>query len=64
MAVTMAKDRQRAIADGLIPDDMGLLPDTFIMPRWNTRPSWIGNFKGRWQLEKVRWKTRFFEVLS
>lgn len=62
MAVQMANQRQQALREGQIPNDMGLLPDTFIMPRGKNRPSWFGNFKDRWLMEKRRARKRLTEL--
>lgn len=53
---------QQAMREGQIPDDMGLLPETFVMPRGKNRPSWFSNFRGRWRLEKKRLRTRLSEL--
>ncbi|KAK5133452.1 hypothetical protein LTR08_007694 [Meristemomyces frigidus] len=64
MALQVEEQRRKALREGLIPDDMGLLPGTFIMPRGKNRPSWLRDFKGRWRMEKARWWQRAQEVFS
>ena len=58
MGLQMDEQRKQMIAKGQIPDDMGLLPDTFLMPRGRNRPSWFSDFKARWRMEKKRWWQR------
>jgi len=62
MAVQMQQQKQKAFRDGQIPDDIGLLPDTFVMPRGKKRPSWFSNFWGRWRMETKRLRTRITET--
>ena len=45
-----------------MPDDMGLLPDTFVMPFGKNRPSWLSNYMGRMKLERTRFRTRMIEI--
>lgn len=45
-------------------DDFGLLPDTFIMPRRSKRPGWIKDFQQRWELEKLRLRTKFWDFFQ
>ncbi|KAE9989103.1 hypothetical protein EG328_000034 [Venturia inaequalis] len=47
-----------------IPDDMGLLPDTFIMPTGKNLPSIFSEPKFRLQLAWKRTKRRFQDLLS
>lgn len=50
------KEQQAAmIRSGQVPDDIGLLPDTFILPR-NASERWS------WKLRKAWLKTRFMDV--
>jgi len=65
MVVQMAAQRDKAMREGLLPDDIGLLPDTLIMPRVGAnKPSWFRDFKGRWFMERRRFLTRVQEVAS
>ena len=61
MAVAIEKAKQDAIRHGQIVNDIGLLPDTIIMP-FKNRPSWLKEFNDRWRLEKKRIKTRIMEL--
>lgn len=61
MNLLQQKQEREALSSGTIPDDIGLLPGTFIMPFGANRPSWTQNFGLRWRFEKTRWKTRFIE---
>lgn len=61
MAVAREKQRADIIGKGQIPDDVGLMQGTFIMPFGKNLPGWFGDFKGRWKLEKKRAWTRPFE---
>lgn len=62
IAAARKAQMQDAFRTGMIPDDMGLLPETLVMPRGKNRPSWFGNFWGRWRMEKKRFKTRLTEI--
>ncbi|KAK5113155.1 hypothetical protein LTR85_010973 [Meristemomyces frigidus] len=64
LSVAVAQQQKTAIRAGQIPDDIGLLPDTFIMPRGKNKPSWFGIPGGRWRMEKKRIKVRAQELLS
>ncbi|KAI7094388.1 hypothetical protein KC352_g39477, partial [Hortaea werneckii] len=55
---------QQAMRSGNIPDEMGLLPQTFIMPRMKNRPSWFSNFSDRKKMEWTRLRTRITELGS
>ena len=61
MALQMGEQRKQMMRNGMIPDDLGLLPETIIMPRGKNRPSWFGDFKARWRMEKKRWRVRVVE---
>ena len=61
MAVQYKQQKEKAVREGQIPDDLGLMQNTFIMPTGKNRPSWFSDFKRRWRLERVRWKTRWTE---
>ena len=58
MAVTMKAERAKALAEGQLPDELGLIPDTFIMPRGKNRPSWFKDYQGRMRLERKRLRVR------
>jgi len=64
MAVTMAKEKAKAFEAGQIPDDVGLMADTFVMPRGKALPGWFGNFRGRWKLERKRAWVRMWDVIG
>ncbi|KAK5114660.1 hypothetical protein LTR62_002233 [Meristemomyces frigidus] len=64
MTVQMKKMKNQALKSGQIPHDMGLLPDTFVMPRGTQLPSWFTDFSNRWLLEKKRLRTRALEFFS
>lgn len=61
MAVAMQRAKAQALRDGNIPNDVGLLPDTIIMPFGKNKPSWFSNYKDRLRLEKKRLAMRFTE---
>ena len=54
MSVQREKERAQVMGRGEIPDDVGLLQGTFIMPIGKNRPGWFTYFKMRWRLEKYR----------
>ena len=63
--VSQKHARDQALRDGETGlDDIGVLPDTFIMPFQENRPSWFTKFKDRLKLEKRRWRTRGAEVMG
>jgi hypothetical protein len=64
MSVQMAKAKQAALQTGKMPNDVGLLPDTFVMPRGARLPSWSGAFRDRWRLEKKRAWVRITDAIS
>ncbi|KAK5164324.1 uncharacterized protein LTR77_010019 [Saxophila tyrrhenica] len=64
MTVMHKQQEQQALAAGQIPDDLGLLPGTFIMPYGKNRPSWTSETRKRWEMEKERWKTRFMDFYA
>ena len=63
-ALAMEKARKAALESGQLPDDVGLLPDTFIMPRGKNKPSWFSDYKGRLRMERKRLYTRIRETGS
>lgn len=58
----MEKQKEKMLREGNLPEDMGLIPGTFIMPRSKNRPSWTSNYKDRLKLEKARATTRFTDL--
>ncbi|KAK3674390.1 hypothetical protein LTR78_005859 [Recurvomyces mirabilis] len=64
MSIQLKKAREQAMRAGQIPNDLGLLPDTFIQPRGKNLPSWFTNFNGRWVMEKRKLKLRSVEFFS
>lgn len=58
----MAQMKEKAMREGTLPDEMGLMPDTLVMPGWSRRPSWWGEFGARWFMEKQRLLTRVQEA--
>lgn len=61
MSVARKQQEVQAMSRGAIPDDIGLIEGTFIMPRGKNRPSWLNNFWMRWKLEKHRAWQRLME---
>ncbi|RPA87303.1 hypothetical protein BJ508DRAFT_98291 [Ascobolus immersus RN42] len=59
MRVLLAKHMQDNI-----PSDIGLLPHTFIMPRWSNRPSLFGNPKERFTLTKGFVKSKLGTIME
>ena len=53
----------KAMRSGQLPEDLGLLPETFIMPFGKQRPSWWTNWRQRLKLERVRWVQRGKDVV-
>ncbi|KAF2773816.1 hypothetical protein EJ03DRAFT_323191 [Teratosphaeria nubilosa] len=64
IAVKMKEQQKKALAGGELPDDVGLLPQTMVMPSSSKRPSWFKDGGNRWRMEKARIKTRFYEFAS
>ena len=64
MSIQIKKAREQALRSGQIPNDLGLLPDTFVLPRGKNLPSWFLNFSGRWTMEKKKFKLRAVELFS
>lgn len=64
MTVTRKQQEAQVISRGAIPDDVGLMDQTFIMPHGKNKPSWLKDFNMRWRLEKHRLKTRVFEIFQ
>lgn len=62
LASSRQQQLQQAMRSGNIPDEMGLLPQTFIMPRMKNRPSWFSNFSDRKKMEWTRLRTRITEL--
>ncbi|KAL2353825.1 hypothetical protein BJ546DRAFT_113837 [Cryomyces antarcticus] len=49
---------------GRLPNDIGLLPLTFITPTGHNRPSLFSDPKGLWKMESTRLKTRVRDFVS
>ncbi|KAI7490267.1 hypothetical protein KC357_g2029 [Hortaea werneckii] len=64
LASSRQQQLQQAFRSGNIPNEMGLLPQTFIMPRRKNRPSWFTNFGDRKKMEWTRLRTRITELGS
>lgn len=47
----------------MIPDDVGLLPGTFIKPTWQNMPSILKDPKQRLRMEWISIKTRFMNLI-
>ena len=58
----MMEEYRRAAKAGALPEEVGLIPDTFIMPTGKNLPSWTSNRKARWMIEKKRLKARMTEL--
>lgn len=54
MSVQMKEQREKAMRSGDLPDDVGLLDDTFVMPRLGSKnlPSVIGHSKDRLRMHR------------
>ena len=63
-SLAMEKARKAALESGQLPDDVGLLPDTFIMPRGRNKPTWFSDYKVRLRMERKRLYTRIREIVS
>ena len=61
MAVAREKERAATLGRGEIPDDLGLMEGTFIMPSGRNLPSWTREFKRRWGLERHRVRVKLGE---
>ena len=62
MSAQIERMKKEQLRSGKFPEEFGILPDTFIMPYENKRPSWLRNRAARLKLEKERWKTRLYEL--
>ncbi|WPH00862.1 Hypothetical protein R9X50_00369300 [Acrodontium crateriforme] len=62
MAVQTKQQRERMARDGGLPDEMGLLNNTLVMPSGKKRPGLFS--KERRELEKSRLKLRFQEAIT
>lgn len=63
ISVARKKEERQVLAAGQIPDDVGLLPGTFIYPFGKNRPGWFSDFQARWKLWKHWAKTRMGDVI-
>lgn len=57
MSRTQKEQQNNMARMGQLPEDVGLLPDTFILPR---KPS----ERYSWRLRKKWFKTRFWEIVK
>ncbi|GAB7362852.1 hypothetical protein MBLNU230_g3155t1 [Neophaeotheca triangularis] len=64
MALAEKQQREAMMKTEGLPDDLGILPGTFIMPPWSERPGMFQNPRGRWKLEKARAKARFWDAIA
>ena len=64
MSVARKQQQAQVLSRGAIPDDVGLMDGTFIMPSGKRLPSWSGEFKKRWRLEKHRAWQRLYELFQ
>jgi hypothetical protein len=55
----MDRMKKKAMRSGDIPDDIGLLPETFVMPPADRLPGWLSNHKDRWMMEKAKMRARW-----
>lgn len=60
---SMKTNMEEAKKKMMVPDDMGLLPGTFVTPPWSRRPN-IAAPMGRLKWEWLRLKTRFVEGIA
>ncbi|OAT10879.1 hypothetical protein BDBG_06658 [Blastomyces gilchristii SLH14081] len=58
------KEALRSMRDGSIPDDMGLLPGTFIRPLWRNMPSIFRYPKERLWMEWVSLRAKFQDFVG
>lgn len=59
-----SRSRMRTMTMEELPDDVGLVPETFIKPRRASRPSWFTKPKQRANLEWYWIKNRFQGIMS
>ena len=59
ISAQMERMKKKAMRSGDIPDDIGLLPETFVMPPAEKLPGWLSNHKDRWMMEKARMRARW-----
>lgn len=64
MAVAREHERRKMMAAQEIPDDIGVLPGTFVMPSGKNKPSWTKDFKNRWRLTKHWLRARMGDALQ
>lgn len=53
------KARSREALNGQLPNDIGLLPGTFVRPLWRDLPSVFQNPRDRWQIEWAWMRSSF-----
>ncbi|EEQ35265.1 hypothetical protein McanMca71_004863 [Microsporum canis] len=61
---TRLNDTMSGINRDMIPDDIGLLPGTFIRPVWKNLPSVFQDPKMRWRMEWMHWKSKVMNFVS
>ncbi|EFR02538.1 hypothetical protein MGYG_05534 [Nannizzia gypsea CBS 118893] len=61
---TRLEETMRGINSSMVPDDVGLLPGTFVRPVWKNLPSWFSDPKMRWRMEWMHWKMKFLNFVS
>lgn len=62
MEVQMKRAQAKAMRSGEIPDDLGLLPETFVMPFGQPKPGWLNQTGERFKLETARTKQKFKDL--
>ncbi|KAK2865436.1 hypothetical protein FQN49_003570 [Arthroderma sp. PD_2] len=61
---TRMNDTMTGMNRDMVPDDIGLLPGTFIRPVWKNLPSLFQDPKLRWRMEWTHWKTKVQNFVS
>ncbi|KAF3482322.1 uncharacterized protein GIQ15_05081 [Arthroderma uncinatum] len=61
---TRMDETMRGIARNMVPDDLGLLPGTFVRPVWKNLPSIFLEPKMRWRMEWMYWKSKVQNFVS
>ncbi|EFE33843.1 uncharacterized protein ARB_07308 [Trichophyton benhamiae CBS 112371] len=57
------QETMRGINKEMVPDDIGILPGTFIRPVWQNLPSWFSDPKTRLHMEWMHWKMKFLNFM-
>ncbi|KAF3894340.1 Mitochondrial inner membrane protein Mba1 [Trichophyton interdigitale] len=58
------QETMRGVNKEMVPDDIGLLPGTFIRPVWQNLPSLFSDPKSRLHMEWMHWKMKFLNFMS